>query len=232
MRTTQKPRFRRQLTHVSNRTIVIAVLVSACSTAFTLLMSGCTTYSVAQPSYAQASAGGYGPQLVWAPPPTDPSRFELPKAPRYSTSEAHTVTEILSQGRFFVLEDNTVWMVDASDTHDTADWLPLSKIAILETEHSGYIFHDLIELDDGESASATYLGTVALRTNINGKFEGWEGDTVFSLNNGQQVKQIGFEIYYYYAYMPIVLFVNIGVPGFYEMIVDGVQEKICVYVLR
>lgn len=234
MTTTQKLRFSRPLSRIKNRTIAVAARMLVWSTAFTLLISGCTTYNNVNPStpYAPTSTVQLGQQLLWAPAPTDPSTAKLPEAPRYAATDVHITTELLSEGKFCVLEDSTVWMIDEFDTLYAAHWLPQTEIAILETARDGYIFHQLIRLNDGESVSATYLGAVALRTYISGKFEGWQGNTVFSLYNGQRVKQVDYKISYYYAYNPMAVFVNIGVPGLYEMIVDGVQDKIGVYVLR
>lgn len=211
---------------------IIAWLLPA--SILSILSSGCATSSPATISSAsqQAILPQYGQGLVWAPAPTDPSTAKLPLAPRYSTSQVHYVSDSFSSGAFLILDDNTVWQIDESHTPITANWLVRTEILVVEKPYNQYIFHELFKLDSGESVRANYVGTTALQTYIQGKFEGWNGNSEFKLFNGQMVKQADYKTIYYYAYTPKVLFVNSGVPGLYEMIVDGVQDKIGVYVLR
>ncbi|MHB9023966.1 MAG: hypothetical protein ACYC7E_07275 [Armatimonadota bacterium] len=61
---------------------------------------------------------------------------------------------------------------------------------------------------------------------IDGDFEGWEGETVFKLENGHIWQQADYDYYYTYSYRPKVTIVKVG--GRYKMIVEGVDEQIFV----
>jgi len=70
-------------------------------------------------------------------------------------------------------------------------------------------------------------GTVFAQTiesRIDGNFEGWTGDTVFTLINGQIWQQAEYNYYYHYAYNPKVVIFKDG--SYYYMIVDGTNRKI------
>jgi len=67
-----------------------------------------------------------------------------------------------------------------------------------------------------------------IETQINGKFTGWDGDTIFELTNGQIWQQDSYAYTYYYAYRPKVLIYYVG--GRYKMTVEGVDGFI--YVTR
>jgi hypothetical protein len=69
-----------------------------------------------------------------------------------------------------------------------------------------------------------------IRTCIDGDFEGWEGDTVFALCNGQVWQQASYDYTYHYAYRPDVLIYWTG--GGYRMRVEGVGKTIAVIRLR
>jgi len=78
-------------------------------------------------------------------------------------------------------------------------------------------------------ASAPIVGGV-IESKIDGEFEGWEGDTVFKLMNGQIWQQSQYNYTYHYAYMPDVLIYPSN--GGYKMKVDGVNTAIFVQRLR
>ncbi len=63
-----------------------------------------------------------------------------------------------------------------------------------------------------------------IETRIDGNFEGWEGETIFKLQNGQIWQQSSYAYYYHYAYSPGVLIYKTS--SGYEMQVDGVTNKI------
>jgi hypothetical protein len=45
-------------------------------------------------------------------------------------------------------------------------------------------------------------GTSAIESTIEGEFEGWDGDTIFKLDNGQIWQQAKYDYMYEYAYRP------------------------------
>lgn len=73
--------------------------------------------------------------------------------------------------------------------------------------------------------SATYI-----ETQINGDFEGWEGETIVKLTNGQIWQQTEYYYTYHYAFMPKVFIFKSG-TGF-KMKVEGVDRAVGVTQLR
>jgi hypothetical protein len=69
-----------------------------------------------------------------------------------------------------------------------------------------------------------------IETQIDGEFEGWEGETVVKLTNGQVWLQTEYHYEYHYAYMPDVLIYQSG--GGWKMRVDGTDEAVGVEQLR
>jgi hypothetical protein len=67
-----------------------------------------------------------------------------------------------------------------------------------------------------------------IETKIDGEFEGWDGETIFKLANGQIWQQDSYSYTYHYAYSPDVLIYYIS--GRYKMRVEGVDDFI--YVTR
>lgn len=63
-----------------------------------------------------------------------------------------------------------------------------------------------------------------IESQIDGDFDGWDGETIVKLTNGQIWQQTDFEFHYHYAFMPDVIIVNSS--SGYKMIVDGVLKAI------
>jgi FtsZ-binding cell division protein ZapB len=63
-----------------------------------------------------------------------------------------------------------------------------------------------------------------IETSIDGEFDGWDGDTIFKLMNGQIWQQESFAYTYHYAYMPGVIIYKKN--GGYYMRVDNVDGEI------
>jgi hypothetical protein len=70
----------------------------------------------------------------------------------------------------------------------------------------------------------------AIESQIDGTFEGWSGETVFKLTNGQIWQQSSYAYTYHYAYRPKVLIYS-GSDGC-KMKVDGVSDSISVKRLK
>ncbi len=70
----------------------------------------------------------------------------------------------------------------------------------------------------------------AVASNIVDPFEGWTGQTVFRLRNGQIWQQVSPGYIYRYAYMPRVLILP-TING-YRMKVEGVSQTVQVRRLR
>lgn len=79
-------------------------------------------------------------------------------------------------------------------------------------------------------SSAAPSEATVIESRIDGDFEGWEGDTIFKLQNGQVWQQVEYDYHYHYAYMPEVMIVRTS-RG-WVMSVDGVAKTIGVERLR
>lgn len=69
------------------------------------------------------------------------------------------------------------------------------------------------------------LQTDFVRSQINGEFTGWSGDTLFELSNGQTWQQARYEYRYRYAYRPAVLIYRTRSGG-YKLRTDAGNETI------
>jgi hypothetical protein len=82
-----------------------------------------------------------------------------------------------------------------------------------------------------ERSKAAESGTAdVIETRIDGEFSGWDGETVFRLQNGQVWQQASYAYRYSYKYSPSVLIYRSG-SGF-RMQVEGVDGTIAVRRLR
>lgn len=73
-------------------------------------------------------------------------------------------------------------------------------------------------------------GLQAIESYIDGVFQGWDGETIFRLMNGQIWQQAEYSYLYHYAYMPRVTIFSVS--GGYKMQVEGVNKAIRVQRLR
>jgi hypothetical protein len=69
-----------------------------------------------------------------------------------------------------------------------------------------------------------------IESKIEGDFEGWEGETIFKLDNGQIWQQSSYAYTYHYAYRPDVIIYKVG--SVYKMKVEGVDSTIYVRRLK
>lgn len=69
-----------------------------------------------------------------------------------------------------------------------------------------------------------------IESRIDGAFEGWSGETIFKLANGQIWEQSSYAYTYHYAYNPEVIIYSSG--GGYKLRVDGVDSTINVIRLK
>ncbi|MDQ6879372.1 MAG: hypothetical protein M3082_17095 [Candidatus Dormibacteraeota bacterium] len=78
------------------------------------------------------------------------------------------------------------------------------------------------------AAPASSGGVVESR--IDGEFTGWDGETLFKLQNGQIWQQTSYAYIYHYAYSPTVIIYQSS--GGWRLRVDGVAGTITVQRLR
>jgi hypothetical protein len=78
------------------------------------------------------------------------------------------------------------------------------------------------------SVTAPAPGGAVVDSHIDGDFTGWDGETVFRLQNGQVWQQASYA--YVYAYSPRVLIFSAGAG--WRMQVEGVTDTVAVRLLR
>lgn len=69
-----------------------------------------------------------------------------------------------------------------------------------------------------------------IETQISGEFNGWTGETIFKMTNGQVWQQASYAYMYHYSYSPNVLIYEF--KGMWTLKVDGVDETIQVRNIR
>ncbi len=82
-----------------------------------------------------------------------------------------------------------------------------------------------VEYQQKQSAPS---GTI--ESQIDGEFEGFEGETIIKLMNGQIWQQTEYWYHYHYSYMPKVIIFRSG--GGYKIKVDGIDKAIGVTLLN
>jgi len=90
--------------------------------------------------------------------------------------------------------------------------------AVITQEDGRYILYVA-----GQSIEVRRLSNV-IESNIDGTFEGWKGDTVYKLTNGQVWKQKTYKYEYKYAFRPAVVIAEIN--GSYVMQVEGINAEV------
>ena len=139
-------------------------------------------------------------------------------------------------GEIIKLMDGTMWM-DASynysyayEYYPTVTVCPSMGFMIMEGKKIAItpVNGDVVA-PRGKSVQKSTSQNV-IESVIDGDFEGWEGETIFKLGNGQIWEQASYAYMYHYAYRPRVLIVRLG-SGF-VMQVEGVRGKINVRRLR
>ena len=80
------------------------------------------------------------------------------------------------------------------------------------------------------SGSGVPTSGQVIESQIEGTFNGWDGETVFKLTNGQIWQQSSYAYTYHYAYRPDVMIYRSG--GGYKMKVDDVDDEISVRRLK
>lgn len=98
----------------------------------------------------------------------------------------------------------------------------MSKLA------AAFLYVGLIFFATADAAKAN--PEYAIETQIYGEFNGWEGETIVRLYNGQIWQQIEPYYWYYYAYMPKVLLFKTQYG--WKMLVNGIEHPVGVQRIR
>jgi hypothetical protein len=187
---------------------------------------------ISRPAPVQAPEQEPPPARNVAPQPAKTSATDVKIVSLVYPGEAtgHWVSENFSDGYFILLEDDSVWEIDSADTFDSSLWMSTESIVVIGTPYNDYVFYELVNTDTKEKVQATYLGQAVLQTQIEGDFEGWDGDTVFVLADGTILKQASYSYVNEYDYSPNVVVIDSGAS--YLLMVDGVEETVDVVALR
>ena len=87
-----------------------------------------------------------------------------------------------------------------------------------------------LNIERVSSGKAINFNSEIIESQIDGDFNGWEGETIVKLLNGQIWKQSEYFYRYHYAFMPKVLIFKMG--GRYKMKVNGISKAITVELLN
>ena len=124
----------------------------------------------------------------------------------------------------------------AKSTGKPVDWRQYTLLQLNEMElrASGV---DVEALKKAAAAQASANAAVApvtagsvVESKIDGDFEGWEGETIVKLMNGQIWQQTEYHYHYHYAFMPDVLIYKKGTQ--WKMKVEGVEKSVGVERLK
>ncbi|HRN48707.1 MAG TPA: hypothetical protein PKW69_11795 [Niabella sp.] len=89
--------------------------------------------------------------------------------------------------------------------------------------------NDVVINGNYSSDGTNYTGSV-IETQIDGDFEGWEGETIFKMMDGSIWQQSSYDYTYHYAYSPNVIIYSKGGQTF--MKVEDVDDEIAVKRIR
>ncbi len=76
----------------------------------------------------------------------------------------------------------------------------------------------------GQKENRSPASAATIETQIDGDFEGFEGETIIKLMNGQIWQQSEYWYHYHYSFMPKVLIYEQG--GSYKIKVDGIDKSV------
>jgi hypothetical protein len=102
-------------------------------------------------------------------------------------------------------------------------------VSLTEPGINGFSAIDFSDAADTGSRSVTPSASI-IESQIDGDFNGWEGETIIRLTNGQIWQQSSYHYEYHYAFMPKVLIYKSG--GAYKAKVDGTETSVSVTRLK
>ncbi|HMD84037.1 MAG TPA: hypothetical protein VKO18_04980 [Terriglobia bacterium] len=112
------------------------------------------------------------------------------------------------------------------NTWSRGDVIP---VALTEPSATGFVPLQLAEATSGSNENATASPSV-IESRIDGEFEGWEGETIIRLTNGQIWRQTEYHYEYHYAFMPSILIFKSGAG--YKAKVEGTDDAVGVTRLK
>jgi hypothetical protein len=95
------------------------------------------------------------------------------------------------------MRDTGVTTLTAAQRQALTDWLNRYTLKLLLAANQK-------ERATSEIVPVRSSCSPAIENTISGEIEGWDGDTIFKLDNGQIWQQAGYDYTYFYAYRPDV----------------------------
>jgi hypothetical protein len=105
----------------------------------------------------------------------------------------------------------------------------VTPIALTQPSVNGFSAIEFSDTGDAVPSATTPSATLA-ESQIQGDFNGWEGETIIRLTNGQIWQQSSYHYEYHYAFMPKVLIYKSG--GVFKAKVDGTETAVTVTRLK
>ena len=141
-----------------------------------------------------------------------------------------------NNGEVFKLADGSIWEVKYEyeymyEYYPSVIACPAKgKMVVGQRTLNVQLLNAAIPPPKSQDSAKSPLTSEVIESRIDGDFEGWEGDTIFKLMNGQVWQQMDGRYKYTYKYGPKVIIFRSG-PA-YKMQVDGVEGTIAVRPLR
>lgn len=135
--------------------------------------------------------------------------FEMQSGSIYQITGITIQVVVAVSPHALVLRDGRLFKIIVDDFDE-----PLICKQLIEPRHASS--------DETEQDADTEQDVI--HSHISGDFEGWNGDTLFMLDNGQIWQQSSYDYTYHYSYHPEVLIININ--GIWKMKVEDVDEMI------
>ncbi len=147
-----------------------------------------------------------------------------------------SISGTVQQGRIFKTASGSIYEVTGLTLQLVLELSP--EVTVLQ---NGIVFKLIVDgfeepllcrqlKASGSTSSKSGGGSDAIESTISGTFEGWDGETVFVLDNGQIWQQSSYAYMYHYAYRPSVLIYKTS--GGYKLRLEGVDETIFVKRLK
>jgi len=139
-----------------------------------------------------------------------------------------------NHGEVFQLDDGSFWEVQYEyeylyEYYPTVVVCPEDGVLIIHGEKLN--ISPVAERSRMDAAQEAAVETRAvIESKIDGDFEGWEGETIVKLMNGQIWQQATYHYEYHYAFMPEVLIYRSG--NTFKMKVEGTDEAVAVERLK
>lgn len=128
-----------------------------------------------------------------------------------------------NDGEVFKLDDGSVWEVNYEYEY-LYEYYP----SITACPEKNFIIINGQKLNATPLSDAGNGGGKVIESKIDGESEGFEGDTIFKLTNGQIWQQVDGK--YKYKYMPSVIIIISGNSG--KMSIEGIDKTINVVRLK